>query len=135
MPLRSHGSLSLNRALMAAGLVDRLQVTVFPVITGQTGLDPIFQGAADFDLELIESQSLDDNTQELIYRPYCTSESVRCPRPRPSDQSRRPIYRPTTEYEGSCDDEADDHHRVERFRITHGTMRTHSCAVTPTGGI
>ena len=54
VPLRSHGSLSMNRALMAAGLVDRVQVTLFPVITGQTGLDPIFQGAADFDLELIE---------------------------------------------------------------------------------
>ena len=40
MPLRSHGSLALNRALMAAGLVDRVQVTLFPVITGQTG-DPI----------------------------------------------------------------------------------------------
>ncbi len=37
VPLRSHGSLSLNRALMAAGLVDRVQVTLFPVITGQTG--------------------------------------------------------------------------------------------------
>src|SRR3954453_11844870 len=50
VPLRSHGSLSMNRALMAAGLVDRVQVTLFPVITGQTGLEPIFQGAADFDL-------------------------------------------------------------------------------------
>jgi dihydrofolate reductase len=69
VPLRSHGSLSLNRALMAAGLVDRVQVTLFPVITGQTGADPIFQGAADFDLELIESQTLDGRTQELIYRP------------------------------------------------------------------
>ncbi len=44
VPLRSHGSLSMNRALMAAGLVDRLQVTLFPVITGRTGLDPIFRG-------------------------------------------------------------------------------------------
>jgi dihydrofolate reductase len=69
VPLRSHGSLSLNRALMAAGLVDRVQVTLFPVINGQTGLDPIFQGAADFDLELIESRTLDGNIQELIYRP------------------------------------------------------------------
>ena len=42
VPLRSHGSLSMNRALMAAGLVDRVQVTLFPVITGQTGLDPVF---------------------------------------------------------------------------------------------
>ena len=69
VPLRSHGSLSLNRALMAAGLVDRLQVTLFPVITGQTGLDPIFQGAADFDLELVECRTLDGSMSELIYRP------------------------------------------------------------------
>jgi dihydrofolate reductase len=69
VPLRSHGSLSMNRALMAAGLVDRVQVTLFPVITGQTGLDPVFQGAADFDLELIESRTLDNHIQELVYRP------------------------------------------------------------------
>jgi dihydrofolate reductase len=69
VPLRSHGSLSMNRALMAAGLVDRVQLTVFPVITGQTGQEPIFQDAADFDLELIESRTLDGHTQELIYRP------------------------------------------------------------------
>ena len=69
VPLRSHGSLSLNRTLMAAGLVDYVQVTLFPVITGQTGLDPIFQGAADFDLELIENRTLDGHIEELIYRP------------------------------------------------------------------
>jgi dihydrofolate reductase len=69
VPLRSHGSLSLNRALMAAGLVDRVQVTIFPVITGQTGTDPIFHGAADFDLELVENRTLDGHTQELTYRP------------------------------------------------------------------
>src|SRR5215213_9074926 len=59
VPLRSHGSLSMNRALMAAGLVDRVQVTIYPVI----------QGAADFDLELIEHRTLDGHTQELVYRP------------------------------------------------------------------
>ena len=69
VPLRSHGSLSMNRALMAAGLVDRIQVTLFPVITGQNGDQPIFKGAADFDLELLESRTLDGNIQELIYRP------------------------------------------------------------------
>jgi dihydrofolate reductase len=69
VPLRSHGSLSINHALMAAGLVDRVQVTLFPVITGKTGEEPIFAGADDFDLELIESRTLDGNTQELIYRP------------------------------------------------------------------
>jgi dihydrofolate reductase len=69
VPLRSHGSLSLNRALMAAGLVDRIQVTLFPVITGQTGGKPIFAGAADFDLELLDSKTLDGNIQELTYVP------------------------------------------------------------------
>ncbi|MFI5607030.1 dihydrofolate reductase family protein [Amycolatopsis sp. NPDC051903] len=69
VPLRSHGSLSLNHALMAAGLVDRVQVTVFPVITGKTGAGPVFRGAADFDLELLESRTLDGHTQELVYRP------------------------------------------------------------------
>ncbi|MFD5895345.1 MULTISPECIES: dihydrofolate reductase family protein [unclassified Streptomyces] len=69
VPLRSHGSLSMNRALMAAGLVDRVQVTLFPVLTGRNGLNPIFRGAADFDLELIESRTLDGHIQELVYRP------------------------------------------------------------------
>ncbi len=69
VPLRSHGSLAMNRALMAAGLVDRLQVTLFPVITGQTGLEPIFQGAADFDLELVGNRTLDGHIQEFTYRP------------------------------------------------------------------
>ncbi|WP_097871803.1 dihydrofolate reductase family protein [Streptomyces sp. rh34] len=69
VPLRSHGSLSMNRALMAAGLVDRVQVTLFPVITGRTGTEPVLRGAADFDLELIESRTLDGRTQELTYRP------------------------------------------------------------------
>ncbi|NMN97238.1 dihydrofolate reductase family protein [Antrihabitans stalactiti] len=68
-PLRSHGSLSLNRALMSAGLVDFVQVTLFPVLTGRSGTEPIFKGAADFDLELIETRTLDGRTQELIYRP------------------------------------------------------------------
>ena len=69
VPLRSHGSLAMNRALMAAGLVDCVQVTLFPVITGRNGDDPIFRGAADFDLELIESRTLDGHIQELTYRP------------------------------------------------------------------
>ena len=69
VPLRSHGSLSLNRALMTAGLVDRVQVTIFPVLTGQSGVDPVFQGAPDFDLELLETRTLDGRIQELIYRP------------------------------------------------------------------
>ncbi|KND35661.1 dihydrofolate reductase family protein [Streptomyces acidiscabies] len=69
VPLRSHGSLSLNRALLAAGLVDRVQLTIFPVLSGRTGTYRVFEGAADFDLELIGSRTFDGRTQELAYRP------------------------------------------------------------------
>jgi len=69
VPLRSQGSLSLNRALMSAGLVDRVQVTIIPVITGRTGTGPILAGADDFDLELLESRTFDGRTHELVYRP------------------------------------------------------------------
>jgi dihydrofolate reductase len=69
VPLRSHGSLALNRTLMAAGLVDRVELTIFPVISGRTGTAPVFAGAADFDLELVGSRTLDGHIQELVYRP------------------------------------------------------------------
>ncbi|MTD16878.1 deaminase [Nakamurella sp. YIM 132087] len=69
VPLRSHGSLQLNMALLKAGLVDVVQVTMFPVITGRTGQAPIFGGADDFDLELIGSTTFDGRTLELTYRP------------------------------------------------------------------
>jgi hypothetical protein len=58
-----------QRRAGAASLVDRVQVTLFPVITGQTGLNAIFQGAPDFGLELVEHRTLDGHIQELIYRP------------------------------------------------------------------
>ena len=69
VPIRSHGSLSLNRALLAAGLVDRVQLTVFPVISGRHGTHPVLGGAEDFDLDLLETHVLDDRTVELVYRP------------------------------------------------------------------
>jgi dihydrofolate reductase len=69
IPLRSQASLSLNRSLMAAGLVDRIEVTIFPVISGRTGTSPILAGAGDFDLELLESRTFDGRSQLLVYRP------------------------------------------------------------------
>jgi len=63
------GPLDWPDATIVSGDAVDVQVTLFPVITGQTGTAPIFQGAADFDLELIESRTLDDNIQELVYRP------------------------------------------------------------------
>jgi len=53
---------------MAAGLVDRIQLKVFPVISGRTGASPVFAGAADFDLELLESLTVEGHTQELTFR-------------------------------------------------------------------
>ncbi|WP_238422232.1 dihydrofolate reductase family protein [Gordonia sp. 'Campus'] len=69
VPLHSHGSLSLNAALMAAGLVDAVRVTIFPVITGRCGTRPVFGDAGGFDLELLDSHVLDGRIQELTYRP------------------------------------------------------------------
>jgi dihydrofolate reductase len=70
LPLRSPGgSITLNRALLAAGLVDRLEVTLFPVISGGNGISPILRSTANFDLELLDSKTLDGNTQALVYRP------------------------------------------------------------------
>lgn len=69
VPLRSQGSLSLNRSLMAAGLVDRIELTIFPVISGRTGTSPVLAGTGDFDLELLESRTFDGRSQLLVYRP------------------------------------------------------------------
>lgn len=69
IPMRSHGSISLNRALLAAGLVDRLEVMVFPAVTGKAGHAALFHDGAEFDLELIESTVLDGRTMKLVYKP------------------------------------------------------------------
>ncbi|ASR01673.1 dihydrofolate reductase family protein [Gordonia rubripertincta] len=69
VPLRSHGSLTLNRALLAAGLVDRVVVSVFPVLTGRYGCAPVFGGVEGIDLELLDSTVLDGRTLELVYHP------------------------------------------------------------------
>jgi dihydrofolate reductase len=69
VPLRSQGSLSLNWSLLAAGLVDRIEVTIFPVISGATGTSPILGGAGDLDLDLLESRTFDGRSQLLVYRP------------------------------------------------------------------
>lgn len=74
VPMRSHGSITLNRALLAAGLVDRLEVMVFPAITGRSGEAALFHGGAEFDLDLIESTVLDGRTQKLVYAPHLHGE-------------------------------------------------------------
>jgi dihydrofolate reductase len=68
-PLRTIGSLSLCRSLLEAGVVDRFRVVVFPVITGATGKDRIFDGYPDVALDLVESRTFDGRLQLLEYVP------------------------------------------------------------------
>jgi dihydrofolate reductase len=68
-PLRTIGSLSLCRSLLRAGVVDRLRVVVFPVITGATGRDRLFDGYPDIALDLVESRTFDGRLQLLEYVP------------------------------------------------------------------
>jgi len=68
-PMRTLGSVSLCRALLRAGLVDRYRVVVFPVITGATGTDRIFDGYPDVRLDLVESRLFDGRLQLLDYVP------------------------------------------------------------------
>jgi dihydrofolate reductase len=68
-PLRTIGSLSLCRSLLGAGVVDRFRVVVFPVITGATGRDRIFDGYPDIALDLVDSRTFDGRLQLLEYVP------------------------------------------------------------------
>lgn len=68
-PLRTLGSLSLCRTFLNAGVVDRYRVVIFPVITGATGQDRLFDHYPDVLLELVEARTFDHRTQLLEYIP------------------------------------------------------------------
>jgi dihydrofolate reductase len=68
-PMRTLGSLTLCRSLLNAGLVDRFRVVVFPVITGSTGRDRIYDGYLDLSLEMVDSRVFDGRLQLLEYVP------------------------------------------------------------------
>ncbi|MDQ4088988.1 MAG: dihydrofolate reductase family protein [Actinomycetota bacterium] len=67
--LSTLGSISLCRSLVRAGLVDRFRVVVFPVITGATGAERIYDGYPDVALEMTDSRTFDGRTQLVEYRP------------------------------------------------------------------
>ena len=67
--MRTMGSLTLCRSLLAAGLVDRFRVVVFPVITGSTGRERIYDGYPDVGLELVGNRTFDGRLQLLEYVP------------------------------------------------------------------
>ncbi|GAA1720399.1 dihydrofolate reductase family protein [Isoptericola hypogeus] len=68
-PLRTIGSPSLARALLVAGLVDRVRVVVFPVVNGATGGDRLYDGWPDVRLELLHSRTLDGALTLLEFAP------------------------------------------------------------------
>jgi dihydrofolate reductase len=67
--MRTIGSLTLCRSLLNAGLVDRFRVVVFPVITGSTGRERIYDGYPDVALDMIGSRTFDGRSQLLEYVP------------------------------------------------------------------
>ena len=67
--LSTIGSLSLSRALLQAGLVDRFRVVMFPVITGTTGSERIYDGYPDVALDMTEHRTFDESIQLVEYRP------------------------------------------------------------------
>jgi dihydrofolate reductase len=68
-PMRTIGSLTLCRSLLEAGLVDRFRVVVFPVITGKTGRDRIYDSYPDVALDMVASRTFDGRLQLLEYVP------------------------------------------------------------------
>jgi len=68
-PMRTLGSLSLCRSLLQAGLVDRFRVVLFPVITGSTGYERIYDGYPDVAMDMVSSRTFDDRIQLLEYVP------------------------------------------------------------------
>jgi dihydrofolate reductase len=68
-PMTTLGSLTLCRSLLKAGLVDRFRVVVFPVITGNTGNDWIYDGYPDVALDMVASRTFDGRIQLLEYVP------------------------------------------------------------------
>jgi dihydrofolate reductase len=67
LPMRTIGSASLTRSLFELGLVDRIQVMVFPIVRGETGAGPAFGGLPDLDLTLTETSVIDDRLVLLDY--------------------------------------------------------------------
>ena len=67
--MRTIGSLTLCRSLLRAGLVDRFRVCVFPLITGSTGRERIYDGYPDVAMDMISSRTFDGRIQLLEYAP------------------------------------------------------------------
>ena len=67
--LSTVGSISLCRSLLRAGIVDRFRVVMFPVITGATGSERIYDGYPDVALDMIATKTFDERIQLVEYLP------------------------------------------------------------------
>ncbi len=67
--MRTIGSLTLCRSFLLSGLVDRFRVVVFPVITGSSGRERIYDEYPDVALDMISSRTFDGRIQLLEYIP------------------------------------------------------------------
>lgn len=63
------GSVELVRSLLRLGLLDRLQLQVYPAALGATGTKPLFEGFDRTRLTLVESKVLDGQVVLLDYQP------------------------------------------------------------------
>jgi len=73
--LRTIGSLSVVKDLLEARMLDRLRLTVFPLILGSTGWEPVFAGLPDIHLELVDTEVLDARLVTLEYRPATAQQT------------------------------------------------------------
>jgi len=67
--MRTISSLTLCRSLLKARLVDRFRVVMFPVITGATGRERIYDGYPDVALDMVDSRTFDGRIQLVEYAP------------------------------------------------------------------
>jgi dihydrofolate reductase len=75
------GSISLCRSLLRARLVDRFRVVIFPVITGATGAERIYDGYPDVALDMIDNRTFDGRIQLVEYRPRVLEHPPLAPTP------------------------------------------------------
>ena len=75
--LSTIGSVSLCRSLLRAGLVDRFRIVMFPVITGATGAERIYDGYPDVALDMIDHRTFDRRIQLVEYRPRVLEQPPR----------------------------------------------------------
>jgi dihydrofolate reductase len=67
--MRTIGSIALCRSLLRGGVVDRFRVVMFPVITGATGAERIYDGYPDVALDMTDSRTFDGRIQLVEYVP------------------------------------------------------------------